>query len=327
MSLSVVEEGFRNAPIIVTGAAGFIGSHLVEHLVALGAQVTAVDNLQAGSWANLQAVSEQVVFTECDVRDADAIGALVEKVQPSYVFHLAANASVPGSVQDPVYDFEANCVGTFRLLNALRGQEACRKVVVASSGAVYGQPDAFPITEESPLHPISPYGASKLNTEITAQMMYRVYQVPIVIARLFNAYGPRMARFVVLDFLKKLQRNPHHLEVLGTGKQIRDFTYVADTVQGLITLALKGDCGVAYNISSGKNCSVTELAEAILAARGLSGKTHIEYTGTSWVGDAQRWEVSIERLKALGYRPRYSLEEGLRETIAWFDATYGPAAI
>ncbi|CCW36224.1 nucleoside-diphosphate-sugar epimerase [Chthonomonas calidirosea] len=327
MSLNAYEESFRNTAIVVTGAAGFIGSHLVEHLVTLGAKVTAVDNLQAGSWANLRAVSDRVVFAECDVRDADAMGALVEKVQPNYVFHLAANASVPGSVQDPVYDFEANCVGTFRVLNALRGQMACRKVVVASSGAVYGEPEAFPITEESPLRPISPYGASKLNTEITAQMMHRVYQVPVVIARLFNAYGPRMARFVVLDFLKKLQRDPYRLEVLGTGQQIRDFTYVADTVQGLLALALKGDCGEAYNVSSGKNCSVTDLANAIIAARGLSGKTRIEYTGKSWVGDAQRWEVSITRLKALGYQPQYTLEEGLRETIVWFDTTYGPTAM
>ncbi|HLI49124.1 MAG TPA: SDR family NAD(P)-dependent oxidoreductase [Chthonomonas sp.] len=322
MTLAIFQESFKGTSVLVTGAAGFIGSHLVEHLVALGAQVTAVDNLQAGNWRNLEAVRHRITEVECDVRDADAIGAILAKTQPHYVFHLAANASVPNSVQDPVYDFEANCLGTFRLLNALRERTDCKKVVIASSGAVYGEPESFPITEELPLKPISPYGASKLNTEITAQIMHRVYQVPTVIARLFNAYGPRMARFVVLDFLKKLQRDPNRLEVLGTGKQIRDFTYVADTVQGLLLLALKGECCQAYNVSSGKNCSVTELAHAIIAARGLEGKTRIEYTGTSWVGDAQRWEVSIERLCRLGYTPWYTLERGLQETIAWFDRTY-----
>lgn len=322
-SNSVLSTSFQRAPVLVTGAAGFIGSHLVEQLVELGAHVAAVDNLQAGSWGNIQTVAPKVEAFCLDVRNPDALEELLHKVSPRYVFHLAANASVPNSVQDPVYDFEANCVGTFRLLWSLHKVAQCQKVVVASSGAVYGEPETFPITEQTPLRPISPYGASKLNAENTAQIFHRVYKLPIVIARLFNTYGPRMARFVVLDFLKKLQQNPSCLQVLGTGKQVRDFTYVADTVQGLLLLALRGECGQAYNVSSGKSCSVTELAHALLKARGLAGKTRIEYTGTSWVGDAQRWEVSIQRLSELGYQPRYSLEEGLQATIAWFDSTFG----
>ena len=129
-----------------------------------------------------------------------------------------------------------------------------------------------------------------------------------------------MARFVILDFLRKLRKDPSVLEVLGNGKQIRDFTYVEDTVAGLLLLAVKGEPCTAYNISSGSSCSITDLAQRVISARGLEGTTRVEYTGSSWVGDAQRWEVSIERLKSLGYTPKYTLGEGLKATISWFDS-------
>ena len=151
-------------------------------------------------------------------------------------------------------------------------------------------------------------------------MYHRVYKTPVTIARLFNSYGPRMARFVILDFLRKLKNDPNRLEILGTGRQVRDFTYVADTVQGFLLLGLRGEAGEAYNVSSGTNCSVTELAHQLIAVRGLTGKTELAFTGSSWVGDAQRWEVEIEKLKRLGYDPEYSLESGLRQTAEWFDA-------
>lgn len=312
----------ESAPVLVTGGCGFIGSHLVEQLAAAEAHVTVLDNLQAGKWSNLAHVDK--AFLKCvegDVRDAQAVENLVADLKPRYIFHLAANASVPGSVGEPVYDFEANALGTFRVLNAVRllPTGTCEKVVAISSGAVYGEPVSFPIKETDLLAPISPYGASKLSTEVSARMFHKVYQTPVVLARVFNAYGPRMARFVVLDFLRKLSNDPNRLEVLGTGHQVRDFTYVADTVQGLLLLALKGEPCEAYNLSSGASHSVTDLAHQLIAARGLTGKTEIAYTGTSWVGDAQRWEVAIDKLSALGYAPRFGLGDGLKRTAEWFD--------
>ena len=319
---SPFETPFENVPVLVTGGCGFIGSHLVEQLALAGAHVTVLDNLQAGKWSNLAHVDK--AFLKCvegDVRDAETVENLVADLKPRYIFHLAANASVPGSVGEPVYDFEANSVGTFRVLNAVRllAPGTCEKIVAASSGAVYGEPVFFPISETDLLAPISPYGASKLATEVSARMFVRVYQTPVVLARIFNAYGPRMARFVVLDFLRKLTADPSRLEVLGTGQQVRDFTYVADTVQGLILLALRGNVGESYNLSSGASHSVTDLAHQLIAARGLTGKTEIAYTGTSWVGDAQRWEVDIAKLQTLGYAPRFSLVDGLKQTAQWFD--------
>lgn len=308
----------QDASVLVTGGCGFIGSHLVEALVAQGARVWVLDNLRAGKLDNLLAVRDAVEIEIGDVRDTTRVREVVGRCRPQVVFHLAANASVPGSVEDPAYDFETNSAGTFVLLDALRGQQELAKVVLASSGAVYGQPVTFPITEAHAESPISPYGASKTCTETTARMFCQVYGLPVVIARIFNTYGPRMARFVVLDFLRKLRKDPDVLEVLGDGQQKRDFTFVTDIVQGLLLLAERGLTAEAYNLSSGSSVSVTEVAHKLIAALGLAGQTRITYTGSSWTGDAQRWEVSIGKLSRLGYMPTVDLEAGLQKTIQWF---------
>jgi UDP-glucose 4-epimerase len=310
--------------VLVTGGCGFIGSHLVEALVAQQAKVWVLDNLQAGMPSNLAAVRDRVNLMLGDVRDPSCVKHIIGLSRPRYVFHLAANASVPGSVENPAYDFETNSAGTFVLLNALRGQADCAKIVLASSGAVYGQPDNFPIAENCPENPISPYGASKACAETIARMFCRVYDLPVVTARIFNTYGPRMARFVVLDFLRKLRHNSTLLEVLGDGQQKRDFTFVTDTVQGLLLLAERGLVAEAYNLSSGCSVSVTEVAQILIAALGLAGQTRITYTGSSWVGDAQRWEVSIAKLSRLGYKPSVTLTEGLAQTIRWFQRSHEP---
>lgn len=304
--------------ILVTGGCGFIGSHVVERLVAGGASVWVLDNLRGSTLANLESVRREIELVIGDVRDRDCVQHVVALSRPRWVFHLAANASVPGSVEDPAYDFQTNSAGTFVLCDALRACGGVEKVVLASSGAVYGQPEVFPIVEEHPLDPISPYGASKVCAETVARMFCRVYSLPVVIARVFNAYGPRMARFVVLDFMRKLRHTPDLLEVLGDGQQRRDLTFVSDIVEGLLLLAERGVVGEAYNLSSGGSISVTELAHRLIAALELAGRTRLAYTGSSWPGDAQRWEVSIAKAAQLGYRPTVGLEEGLARTIQWF---------
>ncbi len=266
---------FLGKRVLVTGGCGFIGSHLVEQLVAQGAEVWVLDNLQAGTPGNLNSVKHKIDLVIGDVRDQGCVKRVIELSRPAYAFHLAANASVPGSVENPAYDFETNSAGTFTLFNALREYGQSEKVILASSGAVYGQPQVFPIVEEQPWEPISPYGASKVGAETTARMFHRVYGLPMVIARIFNTYGPRMARFVILDFLRKLRNNSQALEILGNGQQVRDFTFVADTVQGLLLLAERGLPVEAYNVSSGSSTSVTELARMLIAALGLTDKTHI----------------------------------------------------
>ena len=314
---------FAEMSTLVTGGAGFIGSHLVEALLAAGGQVTVMDNLQAGTWGNLDAASETCKCVEGDVRDSAAVENTIRDCRPDFVFHLAANASVPGSVDEPRYDFESNCGGTFVLLNALRTVGINPRIVVASSGAVYGEPKEFPIHETSTLAPISPYGASKLGAEVESRMFSDVYGLPVAIARIFNSYGPRMPRFVVFDFLKKLQLNPDHLEILGNGKQVRDLNYVTDTVAGLMVLALHGVSGEAYNLASGVSHNVTEIAHMLLDILELRDRTRISYTGESWSGDAQRWEVDIEKVQSLEYSPEVPLKEGLKQVITWYQQEYG----
>lgn len=311
-------RSFSGAVALVTGGCGFIGSHLVEALVASGAQVHVLDNLTAGLQSNLLLVHDSVEIEVGDVRNAACVRAVLERCQPDYIFHLAANASVPGSVRDPAYDFETNSGGTFNVLSEVRALDRCKAVVLASSGAVYGQPNAFPISEQAAIDPISPYGSSKAGAELTARTCFRVYGTPVVIARIFNAYGPRMARFVLLDFLQKLQHDPTVLEILGDGQQTRDFTYVSDTVKGLMLLALKGCPAEAYNLSSGHSVTVTELGQRLIAHLGLTECTRITYTGASWPGDAHRWEVSIDKIAQLGYMPSVDLQTGLARTIDWF---------
>jgi UDP-glucose 4-epimerase len=315
---STPKSDLEGSRVLVSGGCGFIGSHLVEHLVARGAAVWVLDNLQAGTPNNLTAVRNQVELVIGDVRDPNCVKRVVGLSRPAYVFHLAANASVPGSVEDPAYDFETNSAGTFALFDALREYGRSEKVILASSGAVYGQPQIFPITEEQPWDPISPYGASKVCAETIARMFFRVYGLPVASARIFNTYGPRMARFVMLDFLRKLRHNPNALEILGNGQQTRDFTFVTDTVQGLLLLAERGLMAEAYNLSSGCSVSVTEVAQMLIGALGLTGETRITYTGNSWTGDAQRWVVSIEKISRLGYLPAVDLKNGLEKTIQWY---------
>lgn len=317
---------WNGIPVLVTGGCGFIGSHLVAALGAAGAHVWVLDNLQSGSLDCLSHVEGVKHVEIADVRNAEQVRSVIACCLPRYVFHLAANASVPGSVQDPSYDFETNCMGTFVLLESLRWLATPSRTVLASSGAVYGQPSQFPISEEHPLTPISPYGASKKCAEAVTDMFMRVYGLSAVTARIFNTYGPRMPRFVVLDFLRKLHRNPRLLEVLGDGHQVRDFTFVSDTIRGLAAVACRGSTGEAYNISSGVSVTVLELAEMLVRHLGLAGQTRIVCSGQSWPGDAQRWEVSIAKVEALGFKPEVPLAEGLRRTIAWFDDSLGSAS-
>jgi len=307
--------------VLVTGGCGFLGSHLVERLVAAGALVTVFDSMRGGPATNLEGVADRVRLVRGDVRNRSDVEAALRETRPDVVYHLAANASVPGSVEDPAYDFEANAVGTFVVLDVLRVLGLKPRVVLASSGAVYGQPDRFPITEDFPLRPISPYGTSKLCAEHIARMFLDVYGIPSVIARIFNSYGPRVPRYIVYDFLQKLRRDPTRLEILGDGKQQRDFTYVTDTVAGVVLLAEKGEPGEAYNITSGQNHSVTELATMLVSVLGLKDVQFV-YTGSSWAGDAQYWKVDNSRLHGLGFDEGVPLCEGLRRTVEWFRTAY-----
>lgn len=306
--------------ILVTGGAGFIGSHLVDKLVERGANVIVVDNLKDGTLENLRESIDKIKFYDVDVRDYHKIKEILESHSIEIVFHLAANANVPYSVKHPEYDFETNAVGTFNILKASLDTDV-KKVIYASSAAVYGEPKYTPIDEKHPLNPISPYGASKLAGEKLGFAYYKTYGLSFVAMRIFNTYGSRQRRYVMYDLIQKLKRNPKELEVLGTGEQIRDYCYVKDTVRAFVLAAKSSkSTGEAYNIAGGNPISIKELVELILEVMGLTGITEVHYTGKSWKGDIKTLIADISKIRReLEFEPTVRLEEGILKLKEYFE--------
>ncbi len=299
----------KEKDVLVTGGAGFIGSHMVERLYEEGADVSVFDNLSAGTLANLHV---QCKFIKGDLRDEASVRKALERVD--VIFHFGANASVPFSVDNPSYDFETNALGTFNILNAALKSDV-KKIVYASTAAVYGEPRQIPIPETHPLEPISPYGASKLAAERMGFAFKETYGMDFAAVRIFNTYGPRQPRYVMYDFIHKLRKNPSVLEVLGTGEQVRDYCYVSDMVEAFLLVAEKGN-GV-YNAAGGSPVSIKALAELMVSI--ISPDAEIRYGGNTWRGDINTLYADIARLKKLGFAPKVGFEEGVKNMVRWFE--------
>ncbi|RJS72320.1 NAD-dependent epimerase/dehydratase family protein [ANME-2 cluster archaeon] len=296
--------------ILVTGGAGFIGSHLVDRLIN-ECTVTVYDNLSTGKEENLP---ENVLFVKGNLGDSDLVKKTIDDADIDVIFHIGANASVPHSVDNPRYDFEANALGTFNILESCLDLNV-EKVVYASTAAVYGEPVYTPIDEDHPLHPVSPYGASKLAGERYGFAFKETYGIDFAAIRIFNTYGPRQPRYVMYDFIHKLKKNPLLLEVLGTGEQIRDYCYVSDMADAFVLVAEQGS-GV-YNAAGGSPTSIKHLAELMVAI--ISPEAAIRYGGRTWAGDVNTLYADITRIRELGFDPKVGFEEGVRKMIAWFE--------
>lgn len=306
---------FSGKDVIVTGGAGFIGSHLVDELVKTGAGVTVLDDLSSGNKKNLKSSWEEIQFIEGDVRDEEILEEALEG--QDLVFHLAANASVPKSVEKPSLDYQTNSTGTFNILNLSREQDV-EKIVHASTAAVYGEPEYTPISEDHPLNPISPYGASKVSAERMVYAFGQVYGISYTIFRIFNVYGPRQRKYVMYDFIKKLRDDPSKLEVLGDGKQLRDFCYVGDAVRAFLLGVENGDD--VYNLSGDSLIEIGELAELVVSK--ISQDAEIWYTGSSWSGDIKKLVPDNSKIKRkLGFEEKTTIEDGVDKLIEWFEET------
>ncbi|MFF0528087.1 NAD-dependent epimerase/dehydratase family protein [Nocardia amikacinitolerans] len=312
------------AKILVTGAAGFIGSHLVKHLVEMGASVTAIDNLWLGRMDALRPCIGDIDFRRMDIRDADALRRVAKN--KDVIVNLAANSSVPYSVTHPVLDFEINAGGVAGLLDIAR-HCGIPHVVQASSAAVYGAPEYLPIDEEHPLHPISPYGASKLAAEKIGAVFERTYGQRFSALRIFNAYGPGQRKYVMYDLVRKIPPKNGVLTMLGRPDYARDFIFVADVVWSFVALIRSDDgAGTVCNAATGSQTTIGELVDMALRLAGVSDCT-IEFTQASWKGDVPALHGEVSRMRnLLGIVPQTDIATGLQLLMAELGAWHPEAA-
>jgi UDP-glucose 4-epimerase len=305
---------------IVTGGAGFIGSHLVDALLARGDEVTVLDNLATG---RREQIPEGAAFVEADIRDAAAVGEAFGEARPEAVFHLAAQADVRVSVERPDFDCDVNVVGTIRVLEAAREHDA-PVVFTSSGGAVYGECDG-PAPEDAPRRPLAPYSVSKLAGEEYLAMYNRLHGTRHVSLRYGNVYGPRQDPHgeagVVAIFFGRLARG-EELRIFGDGLQTRDYVYVGDAVAA--TLAALGHEGV-FNVGTGYETSVVDLAEACIRAAKVETETVF---APARLGELQRSVLDTSLAQnELGFRVRTSLDEGLAETWEFIREAEGDHAL
>lgn len=307
---------------LVTGAAGFIGSHLTEELIDRGFEVRALDNLSTGDLDNLQAVSDHDAFTyiKGDIRDRSTVEESLDGVE--YVFHQAAVASVQRSFDEPSVVSEVNCTGTSILLEAIEKFDV-ESVVVASSAAVYGSSDALPKHESMSVEPESPYALSKYYTEQAAVQLGQQYGINAVGLRYFNVFGPRQDpdgeyAAVVPKFIDLLIEGERPV-IFGDGAQSRDFVHVDDVVQANIKAAKSGCTGEILNIASGTRTTINELVDYLNEI--LERDIEPQHTDPR-PGDIRHSTADISNARdKIGYIPTISIEDGLRQTVAWFDST------
>ena len=295
--------------VLVTGGAGFIPSHIVEKCLAAGATVTVADNYSAGKRSNLAGVEPWVRILDMDIRDESIVSVIR---QQDVVFHMAGNADVPVSVRDPEFDFSNNVIGSYNVLRACLKSDL-RRVVFASSAAVYGEPEYVPMDENHPLRPRSPYGAAKLAVEKLGVAYFQSFGLPFTAVRIFNTYGERQPRYVMFDLLQKLYSDPTRLEVLGTGNQVRDYCYVTDAASCFVAVAGAEDAnGQVYNLAGGNPVSIKDLVRLLIGALGLAD-VQVSFTGESWAGDIEVLIGDTAKATAeLRFVPTVMLSEGIR---------------
>jgi UDP-glucuronate 4-epimerase len=321
----------EGSTILVTGAAGFIGSHAAEALLARGNRVVGVDNFdefyaRAIKEANLKAVSARAgekggrfEFEQIDVADAPRLAQLVARVKPDAVLHLAALAGVRPSIERPAMYARVNVEGTTHLLDAAVKNDV-RRFVFASSSSVYGNNAKVPFAEDDPVaEPISPYAATKRAAELVCHTYWHLYRLPVTCLRFFTVYGPRQRPDLAIHKFTRLISDCKSIPVFGDGSTSRDYTFIDDIIAGVMSALDHCDRYRIYNLGGSSPVTLATLIEQIERA---VGKKAIIDRKPAQPGDVERTFADLTRSKAeLGYSPKTSIEQGIRRFVQWFNET------
>ncbi|HME53352.1 MAG TPA: SDR family NAD(P)-dependent oxidoreductase [Candidatus Lokiarchaeia archaeon] len=306
---------------VVTGGAGFIGSHLVHKLVENGIKVIVIDNLSSGKLDTIKDLIDEgkVDFFQVDIRDKEALNNGIFTGNESIVYHLAADPRVKESVDDPIDCFEQNVTGTLNLLETIRNNKIPCMVFASSGGTLYGDVDTFPTPESIPLRPISPYGASKAAAEMYMSAYAGSYELKIAALRFANIYGPGSTHGVMYDFYHKLQDDPVRLEILGDGQQSKSYLFVSDCVDACTMIGewlletQKPGTYECFNLGTKTWETVDDLATTMIEVLGL-GNVEFVHTGgeRGWTGDVAKMLLDTSKIENLGWTARVSFKDGVK---------------
>lgn len=302
---------------MVTGGAGFIGSHLDDALIAAGHSVTAVDNLVLGRKENIAHLTghEQFNFIEADVLNEAAMRQVFAQGNFEMVFHLAANSDIQKGGKDPLTDFNLTFRTTFQVLQLMKEFEV-KKLFFASTSAIFGDSHDVLNEDYGPLQPVSNYGAGKLASEAFISAFSSTYGIQTWIARFPNVVGERLTHGVIYDFIRKLRKTPTELEVLGNGEQCKPYIYVKDLVEGILFIVSHAhERFNVYMLGSNTRTKVKEIADIVIEEMGLNAQ--IRYTGGArgWVGDVPEFQYDLSKVNKLGWTAKYNSNEAVRMAV------------
>ena len=307
--------------VVVTGGAGFIGSNLVDRLLAAGHEVVVYDNLSTGQERFLEQARNHpcFMFVQGDVLDLPALTTAVRGAD--LVFHLAANADVRHGTEHPGRDLQQNTIGTFHVLEAMRTSDV-KRVAFSSTGSVYGEPQIFPTPEDAPF-PIqtSLYGASKLASEALVQAYCEGFGFQGYIFRFVSILGERYSHGHVFDFYKMLRENPRELRVLGDGRQRKSYLYIVDCLDAILFALERSHERVnIFNLGTDEYCQVSESIAWITGELGVAPALH--YTGgdRGWIGDSPFIFLDCRKIRALGWAPKVTIRDGVMRTLDFLRA-------
>jgi UDP-glucuronate 4-epimerase len=312
-----------NETVVVTGAAGFIGSHVSEALLRRGLRVVGMDNFcdfYPRSWKeqNVRSIGGGSAFEleEMDITDAPAVKKLIDRVRPTAIIHLAAMAGVRPSIERPAYYAKVNVEGTANLLQSAAEAKVTR-FIFASSSSVYGNQAKAPFSEDDPIdEPISPYAATKRAGELLCHTYWHLYKLPVFCLRFFTVYGPRQRPDLAIHKFTRLMSADKPVPLFGDGSTSRDYTFIDDIVSGVMAALDRCDRFRIYNLGGSDPVTLKELVEEL--ERALGKKAFVDRRPAQ-AGDVERTYADLTRSAAeLGYRPGTGLREGIARFVAWF---------